>query len=89
MASEFVIEQGFTSDQFKPVRKLPVIVRAMEITLEYLGLDPSTEFDSIVVATKEGHSYSIELGDFLMEGVDGELYPCERSIYMRTYESAE
>lgn len=75
-----IIKQDFTSEEFKKVRKLPVVVHAMEIPEEWSGF---------VVETMEGHSYPLAPGDFLMRGVQGELYPCDREVYLCTYESAE
>jgi hypothetical protein len=30
-----------------------------------------------------------QLGDFLIKGIKGELYPCRRDIFLETYEAVE
>lgn len=40
----------------------------------------------IVIATLEG-AMSAEPGDWIIEGVNGEFYPCKPDIFEKTYES--
>ena len=44
--------------------------------------------DLIVVKTLEGNMTG-QRSDWLIQGVRGELYPCEGSIFMETYEKVE
>ena len=37
------------------------------------------------VATKEGLSLSGKKGDFLIKGIRGEVYPCDKEIFKETY----
>lgn len=57
---------------FRPCRKTTV-VHAVPIEEDF------------VVETLEGEMYG-EAGDYLMRGVNGELYPCEASVFESTYE---
>lgn len=41
--------------------------------------------DAIVVSTTEGRMRG-EAGDFLIQGIRGELYPCRGDIFLATYE---
>jgi len=44
--------------------------------------------DHISVKTLEG-TMRAELGDMLIQGVSGELYPCKPEIFEKTYEAVE
>ena len=54
-------------------RKLPVVIRVCEMHFPFL------------VETREGTVAGVA-GDYLMEGVRGELYPCAKDIFEETYE---
>lgn len=41
------------------------------------------------VDTKEGNYKQGKAGDFLMKGVEGELYICDREIFLKSYEWVE
>ena len=56
-------------------RKKPVVVRAVELT------------ERVRIKTREGELTG-EPGDFLIEGIEKEIYPCAREIFFRTYENA-
>jgi len=57
-------------------RKKPVVVRAARLPI------------SATVCTLEGPMYG-EAGDWLIEGVKGELYVCRDEVFRRTYEPVE
>jgi len=57
-------------------RKKPVIVKAYQVPLPF------------EVETDEGLMRGAA-GDFLMKGVDGEVYPCRKDIFERTYDWVE
>jgi len=40
------------------------------------------------IETREGTIYG-EAGDFLVEGVEGEIYPCNMRIFLKTYDLEE
>jgi len=58
-------------------RKKPVVILAVEITEE-----------RIKIKTREGILFGYR-GDFLIEGIEGEIYPCGREIFFKTYEKVE
>ena len=57
-------------------RKKPVIIEAIKLTSE------------IKINTLEGEMIG-RVGDWLICGVDGELYPCKPDIFKKTYEPVE
>jgi len=54
-------------------RKKPVVIKAIQM---------DTDFK---VATKEGLSLAGKAGDYLLEGVKQEVYPCNKEIFEETY----
>ena len=57
-------------------RKKPVVIEARLIT------------EAILIPTLEGTMRG-NAGDYLVRGVDGELYPCKASIFEKTYDAVE
>jgi hypothetical protein len=43
--------------------------------------------DCYIIPTLEGHMH-FKRGDMLITGVNGEIYPCKRDIFDKTYEPA-
>lgn len=81
-------------------RKKPVIVEAMQYTLESRdeviewcnaigkGIDDDgAEFDlqNIIIFTLEG-DHRASLNDWIIKGVKGEFYPCKPDIFEATYD---
>lgn len=79
-------------------RKKPVIIEAIQWTGEniievmqfmapvrpvYLGND-----EQVGIETLEGRM-AANVGDWIIRGVAGELYPCKPDIFAATYEPAE
>jgi len=60
------------TSKMRPCRKLPVTVHAVQMNYPFR------------VMTKEG-PLDGKYGDFLMRGVEGELYPCDQQIWFKTY----
>lgn len=56
-------------------RKKPVIVKAIHLDEE------------VRIETREG-TLTAYPGDYLIEGVEGEIYPCDQVIFWKTYEDA-
>lgn len=54
--------------------KRPIVVHAIQINEEFR------------VNTLEGNYKQGKPGDYLMKGIDGELYICDREIFLRTYD---
>lgn len=60
----------------KEYRKKPVIIEAYQT---------DTEFD---ITTLEGVMHA-NVGDYIITGVHGEIYPCKPDIFEETYELVE
>ena len=77
-------------------RKKPVVVRAVqwtgnnwtEIAAFHRGDDFLTEGAKLICRTLEGSLYA-QVGDWIIEGVKGEIYPCKPDIFEATYEPVE
>jgi hypothetical protein len=55
----------------------------MNIEATYRGAAPV-----ILIPTLEGEM-TASLGDYIIKGIQGELYPCKPDIFKQTYEPAE
>lgn len=85
-------------------RKKPVVVEAVQWTgdIESLGeieklqgfsfskdeIVDIVRSDEIRIRTLEGEM-TASLGDYIIRGVHGEIYPCKPDIFEETYEMAE
>lgn len=69
-AIQLLSDVGGTIRKYK---KKPVVVRAVELTKR------------VRIRTREGELAG-EPGDFLIEGIKGEVYPCGKDIFHATYE---
>lgn len=83
-------------------RKKPVVVEAFEwrggdvtdASITYPGWFYRAWGEGVVGAKRSGNLYidTLEgrliavLGDYIIQGIEGELYPCERDIFHETYE---
>ncbi len=83
-------------------RKKPVVVEAIQWDgelstygriqlMESADLDEQVAFcpddDTLMISTIEG-DMTAQLGDWIIRGVNGELYPCKPDIFAKTYEAA-
>lgn len=76
-------------------RKKPIVVEAIQYTgdnlleiMKFCG-EGKTLFDyCLYIATLEGNM-RVNIGDYVIKGVRGEFYPCEKSIFEETYEVVE
>jgi hypothetical protein len=59
--------------EWERVRKKPVVVHACQLT------------EDSTVETMEGVMNG-KAGDFLMKGIAGEVYICDREIFFKTYD---
>lgn len=81
----------------KKYRKLPVVIEAMQFTDEskdrvfnwvryncyaVRGIDNNLV---MFIQTLEG-DMRVNIGDYVIKGVRGEFYPCEKTIFEETYE---
>ena len=44
--------------------------------------------DDLIIETLEGNMRA-KVGDYIIKGVDGEVYPCKQDIFEKTYERVE
>src|SRR5690242_6544144 len=42
----------------------------------------------IIIRTLEGHLYA-QIGDWVIKGIAGEIYPCKQNIFEQTYDKIE
>lgn len=79
-------------------RKKPIVIEAVQITDATFDDDhpnpehiPGVIYDPVkrqaIVNTLEGVMVGC-LGDWLITGINGEIYPCKDDIFKATYESA-
>lgn len=80
-------------------RKKPVVIEAvrwdgnLRSLLVFEGLDGSRDFTlvdggpKLAITTLEG-TMTAAIGDWIIRGVKGELYPCRADIFEATYEPA-
>lgn len=79
-------------------RKVPVMVDAIQITDEWFDGDHPNDLHPadrrityvpgnrvVVIETIEGNM-TAGVGDWIITGVEGEVYPCKDSIFKKTYE---
>ena len=83
----------------KEFRKKPVVIRAIHFTDENKdivyntlseikqNITPSFNKDvpCLIIPTLEGEMIA-NLGDWIIQGIKGELYPCKPDIFEATYE---
>jgi hypothetical protein len=61
-------------DNMSNCMKRPIVVQAKQIEEEFR------------VNTLEGNYKQGKAGDYLMKGIDGELYICDKEIFEKTYD---
>lgn len=59
--------------EYKKYRKKPIIIEAYKTEKE------------VFIKTLEG-TLKADIGDYIIKGIDGELYPCKPEIFKKTYE---
>lgn len=63
-------------------------IKALEDDTLELGSYSDSSPCELFVNTLEGQMH-VSVGDYIIQGVNGELYPCKPDIFKKTYESAE
>lgn len=48
----------------------------------------SSGYDPLMISTLEG-AHKVSWGDYIIQGVSGELYPCKPDIFDKTYEPVD
>lgn len=78
-------------------RKKPVVIEAFRFGIDnwpewfadkVTNNDVVTYSDHCQIVTLEGVMRG-EVGDFIIQGVNGEIYPCKPDIFEKTYEPVE
>lgn len=77
-------------------RKKPIVVEAIQYTadnllevMKFCAGGKKTIFDDyLYIVTLEGNM-RVRKGDYIIKGVHGEFYPCEKSVFEETYEVIE
>lgn len=83
---------------FTKVRKKPVEVEAVQVTKENINELAGMEINgktiqlgisknTLGIATLEGYMQA-KISDWIIKGVNGEIYPCKDEIFRKTYEIA-
>ena len=80
-------------------RKKPVVIEGVRLlpVLERSAIVPSWLFNEDIKWYTDGHAevrtlegtMRAEVGDWLIRGVKGEVYPCKNDIFEATYEPVE
>jgi hypothetical protein len=73
-------------------RKKPVVIEAvrwmggnLDEIETFIGEDAPRDYGVIVIHTLEG-AMRASVGDWIIKGVKGEIYPCKPDIFDATYE---
>ena len=81
-------------------RKKPVVIKAVRWNGENIDevaklgggkrlvLWDGTKEGELIIKTLEGN-HECKIGSWVIEGVEGEIYPCRHDIFLKTYESAD
>ena len=64
------------------------IVRAVKDKCISFNYYPGTSDVQMVIETLEG-SHTASQGDFIIQGIKGELYPCKPDIFLATYDKVD
>jgi hypothetical protein len=81
-------------------RKKPVVIEAFELRTGFGPPKPKWFTDLIQQGKAHGHGshwlidtlegqMRADLGDYIIQGIKGEVYPCKPDIFAATYEPAE
>ena len=75
-------------------RKKPIVIEAFKWGTDEVpewwtkisaGFELYINTGSVIIPTLEG-KHEAKLGDFIIKGIKGELYPCKPDIFEKTYE---
>ena len=79
----------------KRYRKKPVEVLAVQFNgenkveiQEFVGKYLDQTVKGLIIPTLEGDLIA-SAGDYIIQGVNGEFYPCKPDIFQKTYETVE
>ena len=78
-------------------RKKPVVIEAVQFTgrnyreiMRFCAIarDPVDTYPNLIIPTLEGDMLA-SVGDWIIQGVSGEFYPCKPDIFAKTYDPVE
>jgi hypothetical protein len=74
-------------------RKKPVVIEAWQFNGDLSGAPSWVEMDwfageSLHITTLEG-TMRADVGDWIIKGIKGELYPCKPDIFEATYDAVD
>jgi len=78
-------------------RKKPVVIEAFRWTIDVVPdwwkwrtdkIMINVQTGSVFIPTLEG-TYEARIGDYIIQGIKGELYPCRPDIFEASYEKVE
>lgn len=64
------------------------IIDAIQRGIVFFTYDPETEATLLRIRTLEG-TMTAAPGDWIIKGVEGEIYPCKPSVFETTYEAVD
>ncbi|MCR4319768.1 MAG: PGDYG domain-containing protein [Candidatus Brocadiaceae bacterium] len=67
-------EKEIPAFKMRPCRKKPIVIHAWSIPEEFR------------VKSMEGDYKQGKPGDYLMQGIEGELYICDKAIFEKSYD---
>ena len=79
----------------KKYRKKPIVIKAGQFLYKDFGTYTATDIrasismdnaDNFIIETLEGNHFVTD-GDYIIQGIRGELYPCKKDIFEETYEA--
>ena len=85
IAIEAVKWKGFNNDEIKDFAGDSVKIEVIREGDADNGIPPSVDCS---IETLEG-VMKANVGDYIIKGVNGEFYPCERDIFEKTYDKAD
>ena len=85
---EAVQFQGFRSDRTPVLAPSESPPAWLTDAIVRQDIRPVSDGSGAVISTLEG-SMGAKIGDWIVRGVRGELYPCKPDIFAETYEAAE
>lgn len=71
---------------WKKARKKPVVIEFREVIPNGISLDSVLREE---IETREGMLFGYADLDYIIRGVDGEIYPIKKDIFAKTYEVLE
>ena len=75
--------------KWKKCRKKPIVVEFREVIATRRRIDKFEDVNVEIIKTREGTLEAVEGRDFVIRGVEGEIYPISKDIFYKTYEVVE